>query len=146
MLYTLLSTAEARWAAVSKTSMPINTEISLFSLHIQVLVDKCHTEKDNNQDMYGQGSCFHTAAVVKTELGELISNCFDGEGWLFSFYASIFCGVWKWNNIVNLDNLSHERFFDICLSKSKDHSIIVDVGGCLQFETRLFAYKKLSWE
>lgn len=65
MLYTLLSTAETRWAAVSKTSMPINTEFFFFSLPIQMLVDKCHTEKDNNQDMYDQGSCFHTDAVVK---------------------------------------------------------------------------------
>lgn len=47
-----LSTAETRWAAVSKTSMPINTEICFFSLHIEMFEDKCHTERDNNQDMY----------------------------------------------------------------------------------------------
>lgn len=95
MLYTLLSTAETRWAAVSKTSMPINTEICFFSLHIQMLVDKCHTKRDNNQDMDDQGARFHAAAVVRTGLTELIFNCFDGEGWLFSFYASIFFGMWK---------------------------------------------------
>lgn len=95
MLYTLLSTAETRRAAVAKTSMPVNTEICFFSLHIQMFVDKCHAKTDNNHDMYDQGACFHTATVVKTGLSELIFNCFDGEGWIFSFYASHFCGMWK---------------------------------------------------
>lgn len=60
-----------------------------------MLVDKCHTERDDNQGTYDQGACFCTAAVVKTGLGELIFSGFEAEGWLFSFYACIFCGMRK---------------------------------------------------
>lgn len=36
-----------------------------------MLVDKCHTKRDDNQHLYDQGTCLHTVTVVKTGLDEL---------------------------------------------------------------------------